>query len=374
MGDNTSPSTTSVLSTITAVPTTTKFDSGSTATPAPNASSKPANSHLGPPGAVAGIAIGAAVVGLLLGFLIAWLWMSHKGSSTGRKKRRRRKEDEISRIPPSRPQITLEDNLLERVDDSVVLSSMRDLNILIEGHVKNSYHLHKLDESQGDLARRLHDCGFGKSSEPSANTLASLLIDPSTRSVAIRHIIASTLLSHIDWKTPKETSLLPPQIAAICETIPPIERQFGCEEVFYKAFSQWRHMTAFLIQPVRTSRDAPKPNKEKLQGALSLNVERINEVLQLFIKPDPEVQRYQKENLGAIAFKVAELGLILFSQPSTWLFEWTPPNHGSTEKNGGAGSAILVLFPALSELMERGGKKQTRSVVDWVAVEVRVLG
>jgi hypothetical protein len=156
--------------------------------------------------------------------------MSYKGRSTGRRKHRRRTEGETGRIPPSRPQIVLEDNLLERVDDSVVLSSMRDLNILIEGHVKNSYHLYKLDESQEDLGRRLHDCGFGKNSEPSADTLSSLLIDPRTRSVAIRHIIASTLLSHIDWKAPKETSLLPPQIAALCETIPPIERQFGCEE------------------------------------------------------------------------------------------------------------------------------------------------
>jgi hypothetical protein len=108
---------------------------------------------------------------------------------------------------------------------------------------------------------------------------------------------------------------------------------------------------------------------EKLQSALSLNVERINEVLQLFIKPDPEVQRYQKENLGAIAFKVAELGLILFSQPSTWLFGWTP-SHGSTEKNAGASRLVLVLFPALSEVVERGPKTQTRPVVDWVAVEV----
>jgi hypothetical protein len=140
--------------------------------------------------------------------------------------------------------------------------------------------------------------------------------------------------------------------------------------VFYKAFSQWRHLTAFLIQSVRTSRDAPKPNKEKLQGALSLNVERINEVLQPFIKPDPEVQRYQKENLGAIAFKVAELGLILFSQPSTWVFGWTAPSHGSIEKKGGAGRAVLVVFPALSELMERGGKNQARTVVDRLAVEV----
>jgi hypothetical protein len=213
-----------------AVPTSTVSDSGSSYTSAASAGSKSAGSHLGPAGAVAGIAIGAAIVGLLLGFLTAWIWMSQKGKATGRRKHRRRTEDETGRIPPSRPQITLEDNLLERVDDSVVLSSMRDLNILIEGHVKASYHLHKLDESQGDLTKRLHDCGFGKSPEPSADTLASLLIDPRTRSAAIRHVIASTLLSHIDWKTPKETSLLPPQIAALCETIPPIERQFGCEE------------------------------------------------------------------------------------------------------------------------------------------------
>jgi len=140
--------------------------------------------------------------------------------------------------------------------------------------------------------------------------------------------------------------------------------------VFHKAFLKWRELTAFLIQPIRTSRDAPKPSKEQLQAAISLNVEHNHQILQHFIKSDPEVQLHQKEHLGAIAFKVAELGLILFSQPSKWFFEWTAGGHEVAEKSERHGRPVLVLFPALNEEMDRGGREQVRLVVvvDWVAV------
>jgi len=107
-------------------------------------------------------------------------------------------------------------------------------------------------------------------------------------------------------------------------------------------------------------------------------------ILTPFLKSIPDSQRFQEQNLAGIVFKVAQLALILFSQPSNWRFGWTLP--GSSEigekqrpvvsstqaAQGERPKEALVVCPSLSEVVERNGSGNLRQVVEAVAVEIYV--
>ena len=138
--------------------------------------------------------------------------------------------------------------------------------------------------------------------------------------------------------------------------------------VFDKAFTRWRHLSAFLIEPSRASREAPKANETELQPAIRRNVALIYSILKPFINPGVESQRSQENNLSAIIFEGAQLGLLLFSQPSVWTFGWKVPVREDT--NGGRAGRLLVIFPALGEQIERHGKPRLREVSAPVVIEL----
>jgi hypothetical protein len=177
-----------------------------------------------------GIAIGSAVVGALLAVLIFWVIMK-RSKHSGEERRRRSRNDEEKRTG-SRVEAPIEENLLERADDSQIRKSMQDLHELIDQHCENHYHDQAVDIAQGSMERTLIEAGYDNlsSSPPSVAEFARLLQSPNSRLLAIRKFIALVILSHVGWGSRAEVSLLPPQIAAFCQTIPPTERQPGSEE------------------------------------------------------------------------------------------------------------------------------------------------
>ena len=178
-------------------------------------------------GAVAGIAIGSAIVGALVAFLIIYIFMKRSKQSRGGRRRHSRDID-LEKSSSPRPGLSLEENLLERADDSQIRKLMQDLNELIDQHVENYYHLQLLENSQGSLERRLVEFGYG--ADPSIQEMISILKNSKTRFAGIRQLIAMIIVRNIDFKARAEVSLLPPHIARICQSVPPIERQSGCEE------------------------------------------------------------------------------------------------------------------------------------------------
>ncbi len=126
--------------------------------------------------------------------------------------------------------IALEDIPLERADDSRIRKSMQDLNELIHQHVENHYHMRHFQGRSDHLMRKLMTCGYTDGTEPSAQSLAVLLINPGTRGTAIRQIIASIIIRHIDLNSEAETSLLPGHILAFYQAISKRKRLRGEEE------------------------------------------------------------------------------------------------------------------------------------------------
>ena len=138
-------------------------------------------------------------------------------------------------------------------------------------------------------------------------------------------------------------------------------------------------MSAFLLSPTRSSRDPPQANEQELRNAINQNVAHINGVLKPFIKTG-EVQRYQEDNLKAIIFQGAQLGLLLFCQPSIWVFGWKAPSReerNGREKDGSqvattdmSGARMWVVFPGIAERAEKHGRQMIREVVAPVAVDL----
>jgi hypothetical protein len=205
----------------TANPTT-----SSTASHTTKPSSNKTESHISP-GEAAGIGIGSAVAGAILTFLIFYIFMKHSNHSKHGKHRRTRETEFEKPLP--RSEIVLDENLLEKADDSQIRKSMLELNELIDQHVENYYDLKGFDGSQRDLELRLVECGLGMD-------ISSILKNPKTRFAGIRHLIATIIIKKISSKAGVESSLLSPKIAAFCQSMPPVEHQPGSEEGIFARF------------------------------------------------------------------------------------------------------------------------------------------
>jgi hypothetical protein len=105
-------------------------------------------------------------------------------------------------------------------DDSAheLLSSLQQLGSKIQEHVESNYTLDKIRQDQGSLAQAIASLPFLKHD---AQFLAHLCFSPSTRHAALRHLIAVTLFSAIDFSTFRKHALLPPAVLAFWESFPP---------------------------------------------------------------------------------------------------------------------------------------------------------
>lgn len=197
-------------------------------------------------GEAAGIGIGSAFGGAIIAALVVWLIMRKRNKFNKRERQHYSRKvisrsggTDVEKANSSKPwgqdighgpALSLEDALLERADDSQLRKLMQDLNELIDQHVENHYHELPFGGSPDSLKRKLAKCGYSDSTEPSTQEITDLVLNPANRFAAIRQVIAKVILGHIDCMTRSEFSLLPQQIAAFCQTIPPVERQLGCDE------------------------------------------------------------------------------------------------------------------------------------------------
>jgi hypothetical protein len=352
-----------------------------------------------PTGTVVGVGLGSALAGAFLVSLVIFIflrrlrksrpagensWQSdadHKGNfggpSTGK--------------GVSTSVVALEDIPLDPADDSQIRKSMQDLYELIHQHVENHYSSRSFQGRHEDLRRELEKCGWSDRTEPSTETIVSLLINSTTRRVAIRHIIAWVILQHVDLRSSPEMSLLPNHILASGQAMLKIKRTPGEQEgrifpvhiYFYKglqwkilafsnSFTKWRHLTASLLSPP-SSRPDNLESDSNLRPAVVRNVKLLNDILQPFIKSGTEAHLAQSDNLAYIILEGAHFGLLLFSQPALWIFGWNEKNlnrGGKSDRRSGTRNAsankLLVVFPSIAKVIARDGNEHSRVVVETV--------
>jgi len=97
------------------------------------------------------------------------------------------------------------------------------------------------------------------------------------------------------------------------------------------------------------------------------------------MKSGPDAQLSQSDNLASIILEGAHFGILLFSQPADWVFEWDgkSSNQGSkvdqrsgTGTGNGGANKFLVVFPSIGKLIRRDGSDNLSLVVDAVVERI----
>lgn len=315
-------------------------------------------------GAVAGVAIGCAIAGAILALIVFGLVLrsrkersNHASSIAYETTPRGQSVDVDSKSAMMTP---MTDMTLERADDSQIKKSMMDMNELINQHVENHYHNQSFSGSQADLERELMRCGFNGASDLSAGFMTSVLINPRTRAAGVRRLIAYVIIRHSQPSAEESVLLLPGSIAGVSRAMLQVKRRAGEEQgklcnlvamqkvtnvslsAFEASLSKWRQLTAFLLESPN-HRDTMHADAH-LHSAVLQNVALLNQALTPFINRGAEAQQRQSDNLASIILEGASAGLLLFAQPSSWVFGWT------AEKN------VLVAFPSIAEEVTNGRK------------------
>ncbi|RDA93492.1 hypothetical protein CP533_4012 [Ophiocordyceps camponoti-saundersi (nom. inval.)] len=304
------------------------------------------------PGAVAGIAIGCILAGIILGLVAAFFFL----------RRRNRKKTPLKPLiskPSPAPasanigNVQLDHFLLEATPDETIALEMEALRTLIRQHVDSHYHRRPMDEDASSLSQPLAKLGFN-------HQVAALCLDHKTRQQALQHVLSHVIFTSVDFHSRAELSLLPASVSAFIEEIPSNKNELiGDSRMKSQAFSQWRRLSVYLLHPDRGLRTPlPSDNPRVTSQAQELTAE-LNTVLRFFSEPDTASQQEQTRHLELVILECAKLGYVLLSQPSDWRF--VTENPGTKEAD-----YSIVVEAGLMKLSDRDGVpyRSPRSVVD----------
>ena len=170
-------------------------------------------------GAAAGIGIGCAIVGALLGGLIALFFLSRR--------RRQQQSSQPQDIGPDNggyrrqeksgitTTVTSVDRFLPQpTEDDAIVSALSKIRDGIKNHAQNYYHkapvdLTMVDEKQAPLVQLA-----GALAIPTRG-ISDLLLNPSTRLPMIRLFLAHLILSRCDGQMDGSQSFLPNEVSAL---------------------------------------------------------------------------------------------------------------------------------------------------------------
>lgn len=180
-------------------------------------------------GAIAGIGVGCAVAGLLLGLIAGFLLF--------RRRRRQRpaiayqttqfdsQTKPLQETPTDR--LDLDQFLLDATPDADIRTELRSLSHLLQQHVENNYHLQPVSHSANELSQVLLKLGLGQGGAMTALKLASLSLDPTHRHNAIQHVIARVVFTSVAFNEAAPYSLLPQPVSSFTSMIPAVEGRRG---------------------------------------------------------------------------------------------------------------------------------------------------
>jgi hypothetical protein len=151
------------------------------------------------------------VAGLLFGFALAFFLFRDK---------RPAHRDRSRRPPRAEAGFQVDKFLLDSNADAQIAAELRSLDILIEQHVENNYHLGPVQADPRALAVSLTRLGIGNGGGLASEAVAQLALEPTTRYVALRHVISRVLFTSVDVSARSELSMLPAPLAAFLRSIP----------------------------------------------------------------------------------------------------------------------------------------------------------
>ncbi|PVH94914.1 hypothetical protein DM02DRAFT_691984 [Periconia macrospinosa] len=275
-------------------------------------------------GAVAGIAIGCLIIGIILALIGAFL-----------AQRRRRKhtttaitqnhlpatgKSEYGRngIPSQAAGAKGLDLLPQPVEDAVITGELSKLRDDIKNHVQTYYLMQNTQFKIYESALTEIGAALGVST----SYVAKLLANPTTLDDTLRSYISWIILSKYQSCLPK----------GLLDTIPSVSGDRNPE-----LFSRWKVLTGVLLKESYEKNEADM----KIDAQNEANIlGKLDRVLKLFVSRDVDDAK-RLRNLKLIIGRAEKLIFLLFSQPGSFEFRF----------NEGKGSGIAV-FPSLVQVVD----------------------
>lgn len=313
-------------------------------------------------GAAAGIAVGCLVAGALVATLACFLLFSR------RKKRAAAQaghleptvySEEHDLKHPAKTSSTpmgaidaaaiIENNLPQPKEDNAIIGDLSRIKSRIEGHVDSYYHT---AGANNQATAQALSAALGTAFPVSMLKLQELLSNPRKRPAVLRTAIAWIIVSRIDFSSGPDTTFLPAYVAGATRDLcasgmdePSEFSEFRAKEFqlipsAHVAFlSKWRQITAALSGNTFTKEIAADDNR-------LVNINSALDLADTFLRPCAKGGDDDKRlvNLEEIMKRAARFGFLLFSQPSSFHFDWTDDGSG------------LVVFPGLLQVSDDNGR------------------
>lgn len=299
-----------------------------------------------PAGAAAGLAIGCLIAGALIAALVAFLLFYRRNKrkaaqnaqyepATYTDEHHLKHPTTIATVPIGAVSAVsiVENNLPQPKEDNAIIGDLSRIKSRIEGHVDSYYHTAKTNNKA--VAQALSDA-VGTAFPISIAKLQELLSNPRKCPALLRAALAWIIISRIDFKSEPSETFLPAHLAGATRDLTSSRMDESTRVAF---LSKWRQITAALsgntfLQEIPAD-DARLAN---IKGALAL--------ADTFLRPYAKDADHDKRlfNLEEIMKRAARFGFLLFSQPSSFQFDWADSGSG------------LVVFPGLLQASDDNGK------------------
>ncbi|KAF1928221.1 uncharacterized protein M421DRAFT_391859 [Didymella exigua CBS 183.55] len=357
------PSASSPVPTSTVASTTTGLSGRAAVTSAPTigltatgpaatsmSTTKPSKSEGLGGGAFRGVAIGCLVAGALIAGLILW-------ACYGKRRGRHGVMSYTRPLHGGSPLMSGADAAYPQpLEDQAISGEMSKIGNLIKNHVQSYYHSKPVTYELLD-----HDdiIALGHDLPVSAGTLSTLLDNVATREVALRFFIAWAIIARLQSYKKSSESLLPPELCAPMREISSIDTGdkgesplnfFSRTKLTFPAHTlkaaHWRATTAELMHStyVRNPLTASDSRNAAILGLAQI----LDSILQPFAGSRMNNQE-RKHNLNEVLKRSALFAFTIFSQPSSWDFDWKEKQE---IKSGG-----LCIFPALVQATNEAGER-----------------
>lgn len=308
-------------------------------------------------GAVAGIAVGALLAGVLIASLAFCFLLRRKkkkqaAAAAYRPRRlsrneRTEKSDKGSHNIAHTPASSIDEMIPQPVADERIEEDLSKIRDNIKNHVRIYYHsdailVNEIDE--GALQDVADVMGT------STSVLAHSLVSPSARNDAIRLVVGCIMLSRCGEE--HDQSFLPYHLAGLatliagksdCRYFPSIRRIFELKRSIVQSamYSKWKAITGALLQ--QHVGKQPQDVTKHVTDAIS----KIDAILAPFIVESADHGKRHR-NLDMILKRSAKLAFLLFSQPASFRFDFSGREN------------TLVVFPALEQTVDDHGQALNR--------------
>ncbi|PSN75305.1 hypothetical protein BS50DRAFT_470740, partial [Corynespora cassiicola Philippines] len=300
-------------------------------------------------GAVAGVAIGCLIAGALIAGLIFWFCFRRLKKANGISRDQEAntialmgqgkgaEAKNLSLESDSAMTTAMEHGVPQPLEDKAISGEISKISNSIKNHVQSFYHSGRVSPGLIDYDDLQ---ALGRDLPISIGTLSTLLGNSTTREMALRFCIAWVVVSRMS--PGNATNFLPPEVASCFQSMSATDDANKAAQALPMA--KWRAITAEQMQASYV-KNAFSPSDARLR-----NIQDALRILDHILLPyaDSHLDNEQRRrNLEEILKRAAMFALTLFSQPSTWDFDWKRDDSVRMES--------FCVFPSLVQVMNEKG-------------------